>query len=146
LINLSNLNGHTKPGYTGGEIGKIINVPSDEMVFTAPAVWVNPKDKSSWIFIGTYHGLSAFRLQVDKKGTPGLKLEWKQSEGSSSPVIANGILFGAVSGSIRALNPVSGELLWQNKSIGKIHWESPIVDNRVLYITDNSANLTAFGL
>ena len=146
LINLSNLSGHGKPGYTGGEIGKIITVPSDEMVFTAPAVWVNPKDKSSWIFIGTYNGLSAFRLQVDKTGTPGLKLEWKQSEGSSSPIIANGILFCAVSGSIRALNPLSGKLVWQNKSIGKIHWESPIVDNGILYITDNSSNLTAFGL
>ena len=146
LLNLSNLSGKGGPGNVGGEIGKIIDVPSGEMVFTAPAVWVNPKDKTSWVFVGTYHGLAAFRLLVDKTGMPGLKLEWTQSEGSSSPIIANGVLFCAVSGSVRALNPVSGKLLWRSKDIGSIHWESPIVDNGVLYITDESGNLTAFGL
>ncbi len=146
LINLANLSGHGGPGHTGGEIGKIIDVPSDEKVFTAPAVWVNPKDKSSWVFVGTYNGLSAFRLEVNKSGMPSLKLEWKQSDGSSSPIIANNILYCANSGNIRALSPVSGKLLWENKNIGSIHWESPIVDNGVLYITDQSGNLTAFGL
>ncbi len=146
LINLSNLSGQGKPDYTGGEIGKTIDVPSGEMVFTAPAVWVNPVDKNSWVFVGTYRGLAAFRLNVDKSGTPSLVLMWKQDEGSSSPIIANGILFCAVSGSIRALNPVTGKLLWKNNNIGGIHWESPIVDNGVLYITDESGNLTAFGL
>ncbi len=146
LINLSNLNGHGKPGYTGGEIGKTIDVPSGEMVFTAPAVWINPVDKESWVFVGTYNGLAAFLLNIDKYGNPGLVLAWKQSDGSSSPIIANGILFCSVSGSIRALNPVTGKLLWKNNNIGGIHWESPIVDNGVLYITDESGNLTAFGL
>ena len=146
LINLANLSGHNASGYTGGEIGNTIDVPSDEMVFTAPAVWVNPKDKSSWVFLGTYNGLAAFRLEIDKSGIPGLKFEWKQSDGSSSPIIANNILYCAVSGSVRALDPVSGKLLWQNKNIEGIHWESPIVDNGVLFITDESGDLTAFGL
>jgi outer membrane protein assembly factor BamB len=146
LLNLSDLSGHNEAGYTGGEIGNTIEVPSHEMVFTAPAVWVNPKDKSVWVFLGTYNGLAAYRLQVNNSGMPGLKLEWKQSDGSSSPIIANGILFCAVSGSIRALNPVNGTVLWQSRDIGDIHWESPIVDNGVLYITDESGNLTAFGL
>ena len=145
LINLSDLSGHGKPGFTGGEIGKIIKIPSGEMVFTAPTVWINPIDKGSWVFVGTYDALAAFRLDVDKSGIPNLVLAWKQSEGSSSPIIVNGILFCAVSGSIRALNPVTGELLWKNK-IGGIHWESPIFDNGVLYITDETGNLTAFGL
>ncbi len=146
LINLSDLSGQGGPGHTGGEIGENIDVPSGEMVFTTPAVWVNPADNASWVFVGTYHGLAAFRLNVDKAGMPSLKLEWKQSEGSSSPIIANGILFCAVNGSIRALNPVTGNLLWRNENIGHIHWESPIVDNGVLYLTDQSENLTAFGL
>lgn len=146
LINLDNLSGKGGPGNVGGEIGSLIKVPSDEMVFTAPAVWVNPKNKTSWIFVGTYNGLSAFSLQVDKSEMPNLKLEWKQSEGSSSPIIANGILFCAVSGSIRALDPISGKLLWSDNSIGRVHWESPIIDNGVLYITDESGNLTAYGL
>jgi hypothetical protein len=146
LLNLDNLSGHGGPGYVGGEIGKNVDVPSDEMVFTAPAIWVNPKDKSSWVFVGTYNGLSAFRLNVDNSGMPFLKLVWKQSDGSSSPIIANNILYCAVSGNIRALDPVSGKLLWSNKHIDGIHWESPIVVNGILYITDESNNLTAFGL
>lgn len=156
LVNLTDLSEHGGPGHTGGEIGKIVDVPSGEMVFTAPAVWVNPVDKASWIFVGTYNGLAAFRLEIDKSGIPNLRLEWKQSDGSSSPIIANGILFCTVSsprstgvgagGSIRGLDPVNGKVLWHDENIGKIHWESPIVDNGVLYITDESGNLTAFGL
>ncbi|MGO9481184.1 MAG: PQQ-binding-like beta-propeller repeat protein [Candidatus Kryptoniota bacterium] len=146
LVNLADLSGHGGPGNTGGEIGKIIDVPSGEMVFTAPAVWVNPHDKSSWVFVGTYDGLSAFKLQVDKKGKPSLKLVWNQSDGSSSPIIANDVLYCAVSRSIRAMDPVTGKVLWRDTNIGKIHWESPILDNGVLYITDESGNLTAYGL
>jgi outer membrane protein assembly factor BamB len=77
---------------------------------------------------------------------PSLKLEWKQSDGSSSPIVANGILFCAVSGSVRALDPVTGKVLWRDSHLGRIHWESPIVDNGVLYITDESGDLTAYGL
>jgi outer membrane protein assembly factor BamB len=156
LVDIENLSGHGGPGYVGGEIGKPVDIPSGEMVFTAPAVWVDPQDKSSWIFVGTYDGLAAFRLWVDKSGMPSLKLEWKQSDGSSSPIVANGILFCAVSsprstrvgagGSIRALDPVNGKVLWHDGHIGRIHWESPIVDNGVLYVTDESGNLTAYGL
>ncbi len=146
LINLDNLSGKGGPGNVGGEIGKIIDVPSGEMVFSQPAVWVNPEDKTSWIFIGTYHGLAAFKLQVDSSGMPFLQLQWHQSEGSSSPIIANNILYCSVRGSIRALNPVTGKQFWHSNNIGSIHWESPIVDNGVLYITDESGNLTAFGL
>jgi outer membrane protein assembly factor BamB len=146
LINLDNLNGHNSPGFTGGEIEYRIDVPSGERVFTAPAVWINPYDKNSWVFVGTYHGLAAFHLHVDNSGMPSLKLAWKKSDGSSSPIITNNVLFCAVSGNIRALNPVTGDLLWQSNNIGSIHWESPIVDNGVLYITDESGNLTAFGL
>jgi hypothetical protein len=41
---------------------------------------------------------------------------------------------------------VDGSVLWSNPSIGGIHWESPIVVNGVLYITDPAGNLTAFSL
>lgn len=146
LVNLADLSGHGGPGHVGGETGKIVDVPSGEMVFTAPAVWVNSRDNASWVFVGTYNGLAAFRLLVDKSGVPSLKLEWKQSDGSSSPIIANGVLYCAVSGSVRALDPVSGKVLWHDGNVGRIHWESPIVDNGVLYITDESGNLMAYGL
>jgi outer membrane protein assembly factor BamB len=146
LINLSNLSGRGRVGLIGGEIGKPVDIPSGEMVFTAPAVWVNRLDNSSWVYVGTYFGLAAFKLSIDKFGMPSLQLKWTQSEGSSSPIIANGILFCAVSGSIRAIDPTTGKVLWRNRNIGKIHWESPIVDNGMLYITDESGDLTAYGL
>ncbi len=146
LINMSDLSGHHGPGHIGGEVGSIIDVPQDEMVFTAPAVWVDPKSSSSWVFLGTYNGLSAFKLHVGKNGIPDLELMWKQSEGSSSPIIVNGVLFCAVSNSIRAIDPVSGRILWRDRTMGRIHWESPIVGNGVLYITDESGDLNAFGV
>jgi hypothetical protein len=146
LVNLKDLSGRGGPGHVGGEIGTPVDVPSGEMIFTAPAVWVNSRDKSSWVFLGTYEGLAAFRLQVSESGMPSLKLEWKQPEGSSSPILAGDVLFCAVSGSIRALDPVSGKVLWHDKNIGRIHWESPIVDDGVLYITDENGDLTAYAL
>ncbi len=146
LVNLQDLSGKGGPGHTGGEIGKLVDVPSGERVFTQPAVWVNQADKTSWIYIGTYNALAAFRLEISKSGAPYLKLEWRQSQGSSSPVIANGILFCAVSGSIRAVDPVNGKIIWHDDTIGGIHWESPIVDNGVLFITDEDGNLIAYGL
>jgi outer membrane protein assembly factor BamB len=53
------------------------------------------------------------------------------------------VLYDASSGAIRALSPTTGSLLWQG-TIGGIHWESPIVVNGVLYVTDESSHLTAF--
>lgn len=145
LVNLSDLSGQGGPGHTGGEIGRPVDIPSDEMIFTAPAVWLDRQEKMSWIFVGTYNGLAAYQLQIDKAGMPSIRLSWKQSEGSSSPIMANGILYCAVSGSIRALDPKSGKVLWHDDRVGGIHWESPIVDNGVLYITDESGDLTAYG-
>jgi len=146
LINLSNLSGKGGPGNVGGEIGNVIDLPSNAMVFSQPAVWINPKDKSSWIYIGVRNLLAAYILEVNSTGYPYLELKWKQSKGSTSPIIANNILFCAESGNVRALDPVTGKLLWQSDDIGNIHWESPIVDNGILFLTDQSGNLTAFGL
>jgi outer membrane protein assembly factor BamB len=49
-------------------------------------------------------------------------------------------------GEIRALNPLTGAQVWSDNQIGGIHWESPIVANGMLYITDESGNLTAYAL
>ncbi len=146
LVNLSNLSGRGGPGHTGGEIGRLIDVPQGGMVFTQPGVWVNPKDHSTWVFVATYSGLSGLKLQVDGHGEPSLKVEWRNGDEGSSPIVAGGVLFCAGSHDVRALDPLTGKLLWHDTSIGGIHWESPIVANGVLYITDESGNLTAYGL
>ena len=51
LINLANLSGQGAPGHVGGEVGAIINVPQGGVVLTQPAVWVNPGDGSTWVFV-----------------------------------------------------------------------------------------------
>lgn len=146
LVNLANLGGKHGPGHVGGEIGKLIDVPQGGMVFTQPAVWVNPKDHSTWVFVATFSGLSGLKLRVDKNGMPSLEDMWHNGDEGSSPVVANGVLYCAGSNDMRALDPTTGKTLWHDTSIGRIHWESPIVVNRVLYITDESGNLTAYGL
>jgi outer membrane protein assembly factor BamB len=47
---------------------------------------------------------------------------------------------------ITALNATDGIVLWSDSRIGQIHWESPIVANGTLYITDQSGNLSAYSL
>jgi outer membrane protein assembly factor BamB len=146
LLNLDNLSGHGGPGYTGGEIGIVIDVPQGGEVLTAPAVWVNPADGNTWVFLANSNGISGLQLVVDGSGTPGLRLIWQTREGGTSPIVANGVLFYASSHDIRALNPTTGDLVWQDTQIGAIHWESPIVANGVLYISDETSQLTAYAV
>jgi outer membrane protein assembly factor BamB len=61
-------------------------------------------------------------------------------------VVANGIVFCAGGSSIVAFDPVTGKEKWRNSDLGTIHWQSPIVVNGILYITDNSDQVTAFSL
>lgn len=145
LLNLDDLSGQGGPGHTSGEIGSSIRVPQGGQVLTAPAVWVNPADSTTWAFVANNNGIAGLKLTVDTSGTPGLQVGWKQNGGGTSPIVANGILFYAGSHRIRALDPATGAQLWQDTQIGAIHWESPIVANGVLYITDESGQLTAYG-
>ncbi|MCL5267694.1 MAG: PQQ-binding-like beta-propeller repeat protein [Bacteroidetes bacterium] len=146
LVNLADLSGKGCPGNVGGEIGRIIDVPQGGMVFTQPAVWVNPRNHSTWVFVATFGGLSGLRLHVDGRGEPSLQVIWKNADEGSSPIVANNVLFCAGSHDMRALDPTTGRLLWHDTTIGGIHWESPIVADGVLYITDESGDLTACGL
>lgn len=146
LVNLSGLSGRHGPGHVGGQIGKIIDVPQGGMVFTQPAVWVNPADHATWVFVATFNGLSGLKLEISKNGMPSLKAMWHNGDEGSSPIVANNVLYCAGDHDMRAIDPTTGKTLWHSTGIGRIHWESPILVNGVLYITDQSGNLTAFGL
>jgi photosystem II stability/assembly factor-like uncharacterized protein len=150
LLNLDNLSGQGGIGHTGGEIGTVIDLPQcagsapgscTEELLTAPAVWRNPADQSTWVFVATYTGLAGMRLQVDGNGLPGLQTMWLDRGGTSgsgagsSPLVANGVLYEAHSGHMQAFNPTTGALLWTDTTAGAIHWSSPILANGVLYIT-----------
>jgi len=146
LINLDNLSGQGGPGHTGGEVGNVISVPQGGVVLTAPAVWVNPSDGTTWVFVANSNGISGLKLNVSASGIPELQQAWTDSAGGTSPIVVNGVLFYATPGEIRALAPLSGAQVWSDNQIGGIHWESPIVVNGMLYITDESGNLTAYAL
>jgi outer membrane protein assembly factor BamB len=145
LINLENLSGQGGPGHTGGEI-QILPVPQGGQVLTTPAVWTNPADSSTWVFVTNGSGSSGLKLTLPG-GVPTLATQWHNSLAGFSPLVANNVLYFAGANIIRALDPLTGSLLWSDTThIGGNHWESPIVVNGRLYITDESAHLTAYAL
>jgi hypothetical protein len=159
FLNLANLSGQGGPSHTAGEIGPVLDVPigdsasNDFEVRTAQVVWKNPADSSTWVFISNDFGICAFKLVFDSGGLPGLALQWKNPAYtlSTSPVVANGVLYLASSvdvthGLIRALDPLTGNTLWSDNTIGTIHWSVPVVDNGVLYISDENNHLTAYAI
>jgi outer membrane protein assembly factor BamB len=114
-------------------------------ILTQPAVWVNPADQHTWVFVSNGSGLAGLELVVDGAGNPSLQVQWTAGPGTS-PILANKVLFYARSGLISALNPTTGSLLWSSSQISAIHWQSPVVVNGSLYIADQNGMLTAFSL
>jgi outer membrane protein assembly factor BamB len=146
LLDLSNLNGHGDPGHTGGEIGAVSDVPQGGGVLPQPAVWVNPADGSTWAFVANGNGIAALKLVIGSGGAPSLIEQWHNTQGGSSPLVANDVLYHAGTNALSALDPATGNVLWTTVQIAGVHWESPMVANGVLYMTDESARLTAFAL
>ncbi len=145
LLNLANLSGQGGTGKTGGEI-ELINVPQGGEVLTQPAVWVNPSDHSTWVFVANDNGIAGLKVTLNGSHVPHLTPMWHHGNGGTSPIIANNILYYAGDNNIWGLDPATGTTLWHDTGIGGIHWESPIVVNGVLYITDESSHLTAYAL
>ncbi|HTR59784.1 MAG TPA: Ig-like domain repeat protein [Casimicrobiaceae bacterium] len=146
LLNLANLSGQGGPGHLGGEIGLIINVPQGGVVLSQPAVWVNPADTSTWVFVVNASGASGLRLNFDASGNPSLAPQWQNAQGGTSPVVANNMVFSLSGSTVRALDPLTGNVLWSLARSGGFHWESLIVANGAVYATDGSGNLTAYAL
>lgn len=139
------------PG-VGNEL-QLIDLPQG--LFSTPAVWTDGSS-NAWIFLGFSYVVEGYRLQTNSSGQSQLVMVWQSSPGQTggegtSPVVANGIVFVALDGAIYALNALNGKLLWNSsnyasKSIGPVHWQSPIVVNGWVYCSDLNGNLTAFTL
>jgi outer membrane protein assembly factor BamB len=152
LLDLDQLDGTHQVGLTGGEL-QIINVPQGNEVLTAPAVWVDGSG-TTWVFVANDNGIAGLQLNLGANNIPTLSVQWQNTaSGCSSPLIVNhnntpqdhkAVLFCAANNLIQALDPQTGVQLWQDTSIGGIHWESPVVANGMLYSTDESGQLTAF--
>lgn len=147
LIDLANLSGQGGAGHVGGEVGAVIDVPhGGGNVLPQPAVWVNPVDGSTWVFVASGFGLSALKVALGAGGVPALATQWQTGAGGSSPIVANNVLYYASTNRLSALDPVSGSVLWSTNQIGGIHWQSPLVANGAVYIADESAHLSAFAV
>lgn len=140
------------PG-VGNEL-QLINLP--DLLYSTPAVWSNAA-KQVWLFMGFSDSVEAYRLETSKMGVSKLVAVWQSRAGQTagqgtSPVVANGIVFVAFDGAIVALDALSGKPLWSSamrgagKTIGPVHWESPIVANGWVYCSDENHQLTAYSL
>jgi outer membrane protein assembly factor BamB len=112
---------------------------------TAIAVRVDPIDQSTWAFVANGNGIAGLQVTYTGGNVPQLTTRWHKPNGGTSPVVVNSAVFYAGSNNIHALDPRSGNELWHDTThLGGIHWESPIVVNGVVYITDENAHLTAY--
>lgn len=140
LLNLGNLSGAGGPRFLGGEL-QVISVPQGGAVMTQPEAWYDPVARRTWLFIANHRGVSGFVLDVND-GEPELVPMWVTREvQGTSPVLANGMLFVATNYALRALDPATGAVLWQDETIGNIHWQSPIIVNGQVFISDHNGHL-----
>lgn len=155
LINLDNMSGAGAPAHVGGEL-QLLDVPQggngfpQDRMREQPAVWKS--GNTTWLFAGNGSGISGLQLGLDGS-TPSLSAIWTKSGStnrSSSPVVANGVLFHAgtcgTSTCVNARNPATGDVLWSSETIGSLHWNSPIVVDGKIFLIDRDGTLWAFGL
>jgi outer membrane protein assembly factor BamB len=147
LINLDDMSGASGPAHTGGELNQATSCSTDALgssvVFPQPAVWVNPADHSTWVYV-VNHGERIQAYQLNVSGTPSLTKKWTGSAGRS-PVIAGHTLYYVSSTTVTALDTLTGTKVWSG-SIGATHWQSPIVVNQHVYVADNAGKLWSFAL
>ncbi|MGZ3714590.1 MAG: outer membrane protein assembly factor BamB family protein [Ktedonobacterales bacterium] len=151
LLNRDNLSGAGGPGHIGGELQSITLGCG---VFAQPAVWSENSagGGTDWVFVATTCGLRAFQVVTDGSGTTRLRQAWTADITATSPVVAGGVLFALSNQGAIALDPHTGHRLWSSQQasagggIGGIHWESPIVIGGRLYCSDESGQLSVYGL
>jgi hypothetical protein len=115
-------------------------------LFSQPAVWINPADSTSWVFVMNNGTASGFRLEFPG-GAPMLVRQWQQPLPGKSPLVANNVVFYANGNVIRAVDPLTGIVLWNDTShVGSLHWQSPVVFNGRVYLHDDGGKLTAWAL
>jgi outer membrane protein assembly factor BamB len=137
ILNTKNLSGKGAPYNTGGEI-QSLSVSCD--IFAHPLSWVDSSN-TTWVFVTDMcNNLYAYKVNGNQ-----LQQVYKNSNGGSSPLMINGMLFVQSDGSIKALDPTTGNSLWSGQ-VGSQHWQSPAVINGHIFVLDNDGNLTAFAV
>lgn len=168
LIRLDNMSGSGGPGHTGGSLqsqrldSSVSVANCNDTTSTGgsdagggeiraqPAIWVNPADASTWVFVTNLSStLAAYRVTVTA-GVPSLALQWTSTVGAgTSPIVANGTLYYQTlfGNNIVALDAATGTSIWQSaSSLGGVHWQSPILVNGRIYVIDDSGQLWVIAL
>jgi outer membrane protein assembly factor BamB len=120
-------------------------VTLDAKVYSAPAVY-QTSSGAVYVYVGLPDGMYAYALSTIG-GVSQLTQIWKANlslggEGTSA-VVRAGVVYVAASNELVALNAMTGATLG-SAAIGGVHWESPMIARGVVYVTDESRNLTAF--
>ncbi|HEX3121964.1 MAG TPA: PQQ-binding-like beta-propeller repeat protein, partial [Rhodanobacteraceae bacterium] len=107
-----------------------------------PAVWVNPADRSTWVYVTTdFAGMAAYKIVLDGSGKPSLSLKWT-GHSATSPIVANGVVYITSDARLYAYDAVSGAELvsdsstWSTTLFNDTHWQSPIIVNGRIYAVD----------
>ena len=152
LINLADLSGNNAPAHTGGEL-QALDFPGGSNCATGgdgpelrsqPAIWVNPDDGASWIYVASIsNGFAAYKVGLDGAGKPSLSQQWTATSGTS-PIVAGRTVYYQSSSHLRALDAVNGATavlttsIWGTTSFSSQHWQSPILVNGRVYVIDNA--------
>jgi len=140
LIDLDNMSGTGVVGAVGGEL-ELTNIPQGGGGMSEqPAVWVDPQG-TTWLLVANNSGVSGLELQFTNLHTPTLVSQWNRGGNAKSAIVANGVLYYAANCSggycMFAADPVTGNVLWtSSEHLGGLHWQSPILVDGAIYITD----------
>lgn len=151
LLDRQNLSGQHGPGHVGGEL-QTVALQDLCPTLAQPLAWLDPADGSLWLFVATLCHIDAFRVVTSPAGVTALQLAWKVEVNATSPIIAGGVLFAAVSHNLLALDPHTGKQAWSSAlasaggNVDRIHWESPILVGGRLYCTDEANELNMYQL
>ena len=98
-------------------------------LFSVPAVY-----QGRWVFVATGGSTAAFRFSSGR-----LHPAWSNHTDGTSPVVAGGLLYVAGNGAIHVYTPTNGRLV-ATLPTGSVHWQSPIVVDKMVAMPEGNAN------
>jgi outer membrane protein assembly factor BamB len=104
---------------------------------SAQAPFTVRTDWPQFHYSASRQGLNPFENVLSTDTVPGIGLDWTYTTGddvSSSPAVANGLVYVGVDNGLYAVNASTGELLWSYPTGGGIAFFSPAVANGVVYV------------
>jgi len=99
-------------------------------------------DWAQFHFSPNHKGVNPYENVLSPSTVGSIGLHWSYNATGSSPVIADGVVYFASSGSLYALNATTGALRWKTSVTGNSYTD-PAVANGVVYVGSTDGNLYA---